>query len=258
MKQFLFAALMLLCCVFSWGQPTHPIIESKPVTTLLYPGPVVGAISYVDPAPLPAYEMGSMILRLNSPKPISIESNLTQPIFTGGSCNLLVSQAVYPEAKPVMGSLSDSTLNRNVCCGYWYLDGKLMAPSNHPVFDGQSITYAVMPYPNTGPSDLYPENHYASPKTNCHPITEAGNAKYRCLIGDGYIAEFSGKAITNRAFDKTWYSDDCGTAIYYKGDVMVAMSDALSGQISVFDDRYNGGYIIYCDWFTGAKIGEGE
>ena len=162
MKQFIFAAIMLLCALFSFGQSPN-LIEVKPISTLRYDG---------DPVPQPTFEMGSMSLRLESPKPVIIGTQPTHPIFQESRCN---------------------------------------------------------------------------------PITEAGNAKYRCMIGEGFIAEFSGKAITNRAFDKTWYSDDCGTVIYYKGDTMVAMSDALSGQISVFDDRYNGGYIIYCDWFTGYK-----
>jgi hypothetical protein len=165
MKQFIFSFLMLLCAVFSYGQ-SFPIIESKPVTTLLYTGDVVGSISYADPIPQQAYDMGTMRLRLDSPKPVIIE-------------------------------------------------------------------------------------------TKCKPIDEAGNGKYRCLIGDGYIAEFSGKAITNRPYDSVTESEDCNNLVYFWNGRMVAMTDSISGQISVFDSRYPEGYVIYSDWFTGAKT-DGE
>lgn len=196
MKQFIFSFLMLLCAVFSYGQSgtlhLPNIIESKPVTTLLYTGDVVGSISYDqtceikpistllwsgdpvpttllytgDPMPQPAYDMGTMRLRLESPKPVLIESK-------------------------------------------------------------------------------------------CKPIDEAGNGRYRCLIGDGYIAEFSGKAITNRPYDSVTESEDCNNLVYFWNGHMVAMTDSISGQISVFDSRYPEGYVIYSDWFTGAKT-DGE
>jgi hypothetical protein len=158
---------MLLCALFSFGQGPN-LIEVKPISTHRYDG---------DPVPQSAFEMGSMSLRLESPKPVIIGTQPTHPIFQESRCN---------------------------------------------------------------------------------PITEAGNAKYRCLIGEGFIAEFSGKAITNRAFDRIWQSEDCNITIYYKGDTAVAMSDEISGQISVFDSRYLDGCMVYADWFTGYKVGEGE
>jgi len=157
------------------------------------------------------------------------------------------------DQKPVMGIMDDLTPRGDA--GIGYLMNPLRFDSVAPTYD-RGIVYAVK-WPNTGAQAIVfnpsaEQGFIFVPHAKEGVIFKAGNANFKAQIGDGYLAEFSGKAITNRPYDTMKLME--GIALFYWKESLVAMWDPESEQISVFDNRYPDGYFIYCNWLTQPSV----